>query len=225
MLGTFVNAVAIIIGSGIGVMLKSRFPENIQKIVFQGLGLSTMIIGIQMGLKVENILVLIFSILLGGIIGESMRLDHQMERFGNWLKKVVKSKDKNFTDAFVGASIIFCVGAMAIVGSIDEGLRGDTTVLFTKSILDGFAAIALAASMGIGVAFAVIPILLYQGGMTLLASQMQGFFTPHMIAQLTATGGVLFIAISLNLLEIRKIKTINFLPALFIVVLLSMVIK
>lgn len=225
MLGTVINSAAIVLGSVMGVLLQHRFPKKIQQIVFQGLGLSTLLIGIQMALKVENILTLIFSLLIGGIIGESLNLEDRMEHFGNWLKGKVKSKDARFTDGFVAASILFCVGAMAILGSLDEGIRGDRTVLLTKSILDGFASIALAASMGIGVAFSAIPIFIYQGSITILAGYTQSFFTPLMIQQLTAVGGLLIVGISLNILEIKKIKVTNLLPSLILIVLFSLFIK
>lgn len=225
MYGTIINSLAIIIGSIVGVLFQHKFPKKIQLIVFQGLGLSTILIGLQMALKVENVLTLIFSLLIGGIIGESLNLDLQMEKFGNWLKSKVKSKDAQFTDGFVAASVLFCVGAMAILGSLDEGIRGDRTVLFTKSILDGFAAIALSASMGIGVAFSAIPIFIYQGAITLLSSYTQNFFTPLMIHQLTAVGGLLIVGISFNLLEIKKIKVTNLLPSLILIVLFSLFFK
>lgn len=225
MYGTIVNSAAIVIGSIIGVLFQHKFPKKIQLIVFQGLGLSTLLIGIQMALKVENILALIFSLIIGGIIGESLDLDLRMEHFGNWLKHKVKSKDTQFTDGFVAASILFCVGAMAILGSLDEGIRGDRTVLFTKSILDGFASIALAASMGIGVAFSALPIFLYQGSVTILSGYTQNFFTPTMIQQLTAVGGLLIVGISMNILEIKKIKVTNLLPSLILIVIFSLFFK
>ncbi len=225
MTGTLINAGAIITGSILGIVLKNRFSTKIQHIVFQTLGLSTLLIGIQMALKVQNILTLIFSLLLGGIIGEYMKLEDKLEQFGTWLKHRVKSKDTRFTEGFVAASILFCVGAMAIMGSLDEGIRGDFTILSTKSILDGFASIAFAASYGVGVAFSALPILIYQGGITILARYTQGFFTPYMIQQLTAVGGLLIVGISINLLEIKKIKVTNMLPALIFIIFLSLFFK
>jgi len=225
MYGTVINSLAIVIGSIVGVLFQHRFPKKIQLIVFQGLGLSTILIGLQMALKVENVLTLIFSLLIGGIIGELLNLDLQMEKFGDWIKGKVNSKDTRFTDGFVAASVLFCIGAMAILGSLDEGIRGDRTVLLTKSILDGFAAIALSASMGIGVAFSAIPIFLYQGSITLLSGYTQNFFTQLMIHQLTAVGGLLIVGISFNLLEIKKIKVTNLLPSLILIVIFSLFFK
>ncbi len=220
-IGSIVNAAAIIGGSLIGVMLHSRFPERIRQIVFQGLGLSTMVLGIQMALKVQDILILIFSILLGGIIGELLRLDTLFERLAIKLKKMTGSTDAGFIDGIITASLIFCIGAMAIIGSFEEGLHGNPTIIYTKSILDGFASIALASTYGIGVLFSFIPVLLYQGSLTIFANSFQEWFSPMMIAQLTATGGVLIIGISLILLDVKKINLSNLLPSLGIVILLT----
>ncbi len=225
MYGTIVNSLAIIAGSIVGFLFQHRFPKKIQQIVFQGLGLSAFLIGMQMALKVQYILPLIFSLIIGGIVGESINLDMKMEHFGNWLKSTIKSKDARFTDGFVAASILFCVGAMAILGPMDEGIRGDRTILLTKSILDGFASIALAASMGIGVAFSAIPILIYQGGIAILAGFSQNFFTSSMIQQLTAVGGILIVGISMNILEIKKINVTNLLPAIILSVIFSLLFK
>lgn len=219
--GSLVNGAAIIGGSIIGILLHSRFPERIRQIVFQGLGLGTILIGIQMALKVQDILVLMFSLLIGGILGELMRLDTLFERGASRLKKMVGSKDTGFIDGMITASLIFCIGAMAIIGSFEEGINGDTTILYTKSLLDGFASIALASSYGIGVLFSFIPVVLYQGSLTLFASSFQEYFSPLIIDQLTATGGLLIIGISLTLLDIKRINLSNLLPSLGIVVILT----
>jgi uncharacterized protein len=221
-MGTIINALSIIAGSVVGVLLKDRFPKKVQHIVFQALGLSVILIGLQMALKATGMLPIIFSLILGGIAGELLNIESALENIGSAIKEKVKSKDARFTDGFVAASVLFCVGAMAILGSIDEGVRGDMSILLTKSLLDGFASIALAASMGIGVAFSAIPILLYQGAITVLASYTQGFFSPLMIAQLTAVGGLLILGIGLNLLEITKIKVTNLLPSLILIVIFSL---
>ncbi len=160
--GSLVNAAAIIAGSLIGCMLHSRFPERIRTIVFQGLGLCVLLIGFKMAFKAQDILVVLFSILLGGIIGELIRLDTLFERLGNRLKQVIGSSNPKFTEGLITASLIFCIGAMAIVGSIEEGIRNNPTILYTKSILDGFASVALASSFGTGVLFSAIPVLIYQ---------------------------------------------------------------
>lgn len=220
-IGSLVNGAAIIGGSIIGILLHSRFPERIREIIFQALGLGVLLIGIQMSLKVEDILVVIFSLIIGGIAGELMRLDTLFERGAGWLKKRVGSKDTGFIDGMITASLIFCIGAMAIIGSFEEGINGDTTILFTKAMLDGFAAIALASSYGIGVLFSFVPVIIYQGALTLFAGSFQEWFSPLIISQLTATGGLLIIGISLTLLDIKKINLANLLPSLGVVIALT----
>ncbi|WP_449243304.1 DUF554 domain-containing protein [Desulfovibrio sp.] len=222
-LGSLVNALAIILGSVIGMLLHNRFPERVRAIVFQGLGLCVLLIGIQMALKVENILIVIFSVLLGGILGELLNLEGLFEVLAAKLKAVVRSRNASFTDGLITSSLIFCIGAMAIVGSFDEGIRGDATVLYTKSILDGFASVALASTYGAGVLFSFLPVLLYQGGLTLFAGVFQQYFTPQLIAQLTATGGVLILGIGFTLLDIKRVKLSNLLPALPMVVVLTLI--
>ena len=220
-LGSIVNALAIIGGSLVGCWLQSRFPERIRAIVFQGLGLCVLLIGFQMALKVENILIVIFAVLLGGITGELLRLDTLFERIGNRFKKLIKSKNAKFTDGLITASLIYCIGAMAIIGSLEEGIRGNPTILYTKSILDGFASIALAATYGSGVLFSFLPVLVYQGAMTIGASFFQQYFSDMMIAQVTACGGLLIIGIGINLLELTEIRLANLLPALAYVIVLT----
>jgi uncharacterized membrane protein YqgA involved in biofilm formation len=219
--GTLANVGAIVAGSAIGMLLGQRFPQNIRTIVFQGLGLSVLVIGLQMAFKMDGPLVIIFSILIGGIIGEAIGLEERFASLGNLLKARLKSRNPKFTDGLVTASLIFCIGSMAIIGSFDEGLRGDHTVLLTKALLDGFASIALAATYGSGVVFSAVPLFLYQYGLTLFAGMFQSFFSPAIISQLTATGGLMIVAIGINLLELKYIKLSNFLPALPVAVLLA----
>jgi hypothetical protein len=220
-IGSIVNACAIIGGSLIGCFLQSRFPERIRTIVFQGLGLCVLLIGVQMALKVENILIVIFAVLLGGITGEWLRLDTLLDRLGNRFKRLVRSRNATFTDGLVTTSLLFCIGAMAIVGSLEEGIHGDATIIYTKSILDGFAAIAFAATYGTGVIFSFIPVFLYQGSITMGASFFQQYFSDLMIAQITGCGGLLIVGIAINLLELTEIRLANLLPSLVYVVLLT----
>lgn len=222
-LGTFINVAAIIVGSLIGLLLHKNIPDRIKLIVFQGLGLSTLLIGFQMAFKTDNILVVIFSILIGGIIGEAIDLDRYVERAGDFLKHKIKSRHEHFTIGFMAATLIYCVGAMAILGPMNEGLKGDRTLMYTKAMLDGFTSIALSATYGIGVIFSIIPVLLYQGSITLLSSSVQQLASTHIINQLTAVGGLMILGIGLNLLDIKKIKVTNLLPALLVVVALSFV--
>lgn len=224
-IGTLVNSFAIIAGSLVGVVFHERIPEKIKRIVFQGLGLSALLIGLQMAFKAGNILVIVFSLLIGAVIGETIDLEKYVEKAGHFFKRKTKSKDERFTEAFVAASMLFCIGAMAILGPINEGLNGDRTILLTKSILDGFAAVAMASTLGMGVAFSSIPILIYQGAIFFFASSLSGVLSPNVINQLTAVGGLLIVGISLDLLEIKRLKVTNMLPALVVVVLLAMFIK
>jgi len=220
--GALVNAAAIILGSALGMALHGHFPERFRRIVFQGLGLCVLLIGLQMAFTGKNPLILIFSILLGGLLGEALRLDRVFEVLGERAKATLRSANPDFTEGLITASLIFCIGAMAIVGSFDEGIRGDATVLYTKSILDGFASVALAATYGSGVLYSFIPVLLYQGGLTVFAGMFQEHFSPLVISQLTATGGLLIMGIGLTLLDIKRINLSNLLPSLLVVVILTL---
>ena len=219
--GTIVNTLSIIAGSAVGMLLGKRFPDNIRVIVFQGLGLAVLLIGMQMALKCQAPLILIFSILLGGISGELLRLDDFFNSLGDRFGKRIKSKNELFTEGLVTASLVFCVGSMAIVGSFDEGLRGDPSILLSKAMLDGFTSIALASTYGFGVLFSFVPVFFYQLGLTMFAAQFKDVFSPAMINELTAVGGLLILGIGFNLLDIKKIKIANLLPALVFVVVLA----
>jgi len=222
--GTIANAAAIVAGSLVGLVMHGRFPENLKTIVFQALGLAVSLIGVQMAVKAEHYtLIMVFSVVLGGIIGELLRIEDRLEALGQRLKRLARSQSTLFTEGFVSASIMFCVGAMAILGSIDDGLRGDPAILLTKATLDGFASIALASKYGVGVMFSAVPILLYQGAMTLAAGSVSALATPRLLGPLTATGGLLIVAIGINLLGLARIKAGNLLPALAVAVLLSFV--
>ena len=221
MLGTYVNVVAVIIGSIIGVLLHQRFPDNFKKIGFQAIGLCVLFLGISMAFKTENFLILIFSMLIGALIGEAMHLDTHIERFGEFLKaRIGSSNNDQFSEGFVTAFLIFCIGAMTIIGSIEDGLNNDPSILFAKSLMDGCASIALASTFGIGVLFSVIPLFIFQGGITLLAASSKAFFTNILINELSAVGGVILMGLGIQLLEIKEIKVVNFLPALIVVIVL-----
>lgn len=221
--GTLVNVAAVLAGGTIGLVLHDRLPRRVKQIVFQGLGLCTLVIGMKMALVVENPLLLIFSIVIGGMLGAALKLEHAFEVLGDHLKNAVGSSGGGFTDGLITAFLIFCIGSLTILGAIDEGLRGDPTLYYTKAVLDGFASIALAATYGAGVLFSVIPMFIYQYGLTLAAVPAQAFFTDFMIAQLTSTGGALILGIGINLLEIKRIPLSDFLPALFVSAILSWV--
>ncbi|MEM3715916.1 MAG: DUF554 domain-containing protein [Candidatus Bathyarchaeia archaeon] len=216
MQGTLVNAVSVVIGSLIGIFLRGRFPERIKSIVFQGIGLVTLFIGFQMALKTGNLIVLFFSMLIGAVIGEFLNIEGRIEGFGNLVKSKFSSGEDKFVEGFITAFLIFCMGSMTIVGSIEDGLNGNPSILYAKSMLDGFASISLASVLGVGVLFSAIPLLLYQGGITMLASLSKAFFTEAVVNELSAAGGIILIGLGINLLEIRRIRVANLLPSLVV---------
>ena len=219
--GPLVNAVGIILGGALGLAFGSRLPERIRKIVFQGLGLCVLVLGIKMSLQTAQPLIMIFSVLIGSIIGEALQLEALFLRGGDKLKKCLKSGNPRFTDGMVNGSVLFCIGAMAILGSFDEGLRGDRTIVFSKAIMDSFASLAMASAFGLGVLFSAIPVLIYQGALTIFAGALQPLLTPATMTELTATGGVLIIGIGLNLLEVTRIPLSSMIPSLILVVAFS----
>ncbi len=223
-IGTLTNVAAVVFGGFLGLVLRGRMPESCRKIVFQGLGLCTLVIGIRMAITFEQPLTLIFSIVLGGIAGELLHLEERFDSAATRLKNLVKSDNALFSDGMVTAFLIFCIGPMTILGAFDEGLRQDPTLLYTKSMLDCFAAIALATTYGAGVLFSAIPLLLYQYGLTFFASGLESVFSKLVTTQLTATGGVLIIGIGCNLLELKRIKLTNLLPALLLIVPLTWIV-
>ncbi len=218
--GTLFNVATIIVGSGLGLLLHGRLQDRYRTIVFQGLGLCTLALGVQMSLAMQNPLHIIFAVLLGGILGEWLRLEQRCEAGALKLKEALKSNNSKFVDGMVTASVIYAVGPMAILGSFDEGLRGDHSILSTKAVLDGFASVALASTYGLGVLFSFVPVAIYQLSLTFFASSLQGVFDEATMAGLTATGGVLILGISIKLLELKHVPLTNLLPALPIVIVL-----
>lgn len=216
--GAFVNALGIAVGSLVGVAFGSRLPERVRTIVFQGLGLCTVVLGLKMALPTQQPLIVIFSIVIGSAVGEACKLESRLMRVGDVLKARLRSSNPLFTDGMVNASVLFCIGAMAIVGSFDEGIRGDRAVVFSKTLIDSFAALALASAYGVGVLFSALPVLIYQGSLTLLAGTFQQWLDPATMTELTAVGGTLIIGIGLNMLEVTRIALSNMLPSLLAVI-------
>ncbi|MCD4752610.1 MAG: DUF554 domain-containing protein [Anaerolineaceae bacterium] len=222
MIGTLINVATVLIGGGIACLIGERFPKRIQKTVMAGLGLFTMLLGVQNFIGTENILIVLISLLIGAVIGEWLGIEEGLNGLGEQLQKKFanqseKSSNSTFVQGFVVASLLFCVGPMSILGSIQDGLTGDFTTLFIKAMMDGFAAIAFASSLGIGVLFSSVIVFLYQGSITLLANQVQSFITEAMITEMNAVGGALLVGIGISsLLAIKKIRIGSFLPALFI---------
>jgi uncharacterized membrane protein YqgA involved in biofilm formation len=220
MIGTLVNTAAVIIGGGIGLVLKKNMPSKLTTIYFQAIGLFTLAIGISMVWELKHILIVVVSLTLGSITGEILKLEKQADRVGNHLKNRLKIGNDRFTEGLVSSFLLFCVGSMTIVGAIQEGTGVSSDLLMTKSLMDFFSAILLAAALGLGVMFSAIPLLLFQGSITLLAMYSSRFFTPDIIHGLTNTGGVLLLGLGINILEIKKLRIMNMLPSLLFVIIL-----
>jgi uncharacterized protein len=222
MTGSLINFGAILVGGAIGLLLGSRLAERVKKTVVAGLGLFTLVYGVSLFLKTSNSLIVLGSVLLGILLGEWWRIEEGLESLAIWLESKFnrgsqsEGKEK-FIKGFLTATLVFCIGPMAILGSIENGLSGSINTLVVKSILDGFAAMAFASSLGVGVLFSAVIVLIYQGSISLLAAQVQNIATAQMMNELTATGGVILVAIAISsLLEIKKIRTASFLPALLV---------
>jgi hypothetical protein len=221
MVGTLLNIVAVLIGGFLGLQLGGRLPERVRSTVISGLGLFTLVFGIKMFLDTKNEIVVLGAILIGGLLGEWWQIEDRLQRLGGALEKRFDQgsgeQSNRFVRGFLTASLVFCVGPMTILGSIQNGLSGDYSILAVKAVLDGFAALAFASSLGIGVLFSTLIILVYQGGLALLAGQVQSIVTQSMMVEMNAAGGVILTGIAISsLLEIKKIRVGNFLPALLV---------
>ncbi len=223
MLGTIVNAAAIVAGAIIGIALKKGLPERMADTLMKGVGLCTMFLGISGSLQGENSLILILSMVIGTLIGEGIDLEDKVGRLGLWVEgRVKKSQDGkvSIAEGFVTASLLFCVGAMAIVGSLQSGLMGNHEMLFGKSILDFIVAVVFSSTLGIGVAFSSGLVFLYQGSITLLAQWISPYLTDMVIAEMTCVGSVVMIGLGLNIIGITKLRVMNYVPAIFIPIIL-----
>lgn len=219
MLGTIVNALAIIGGSLLGIIFSKGIPDSYKQNIMSGVGLSVMLIGIKSALSSDSLMVVIFSIIIGAMIGEFLKIEQRLEDLGTFFERKISRKtgdSGSFARGFVTASLVFCVGSMAIVGALESGLTSNHQTLFAKSILDGVTSIIFASSMGIGVMFSSIPVFLYQGLITITAVFMKSFLVPETISQMTSVGGLLILAIGMNLLGITKIRIGNLLPGMFL---------
>lgn len=220
MIGTFVNFGAVILGSTIGLIIHRNLSKRYVQLVFQIMGLFTLVLGFKMALEGKQLLVMVFSLILGGLLGEVLKIDEWINSLGDRVKRITKSKNDTFSEGLITAFLLFCVGSMTILGAIEEGMGGNPELLLIKSLMDGISSIALTVAFGIGVLFSAIPLLIFQGGITLLAAQAGQFIDPVIITEVTAVGGVILIGLGINLLEIKKIKVVNLLPAMLIVPLL-----
>jgi uncharacterized protein len=220
LLGTLVNGGLIIIGTLIGKLLH-KIPESMKTTVMYAIGLSVIVLGLQMGLKSENFLIVIISLVMGAVFGELMQLEEKLNQLGLWLERKIGTSGKgSISEGFVTATLIFVIGAMAIIGALDSGIRGDHDVLYTKGLIDGFTSIILTSTLGVGVIFSAIPVMLYQGLIALFATQIDGLvpqaLMDQFIVEMTATGGVMIFAIGLNLTGLVKIKVANLLPGIVV---------
>lgn len=223
MLGTIINTIAVIIGASIGLLIKKGIPKRIGDSLMKGLGLCSLYIGISGAFKGENTLLMIVSMVAGILIGEAIDIDRRINALVRTIEsKFSKNSNKsNISQGFISASLLFCVGSMTIVGAMNAGLSGDNTMLFTKSVMDFFSSIIFASTLGIGVLFSSIFVLIYQGGLTLLAIFMAPLLNTSVINEITCVGSLIIIAMGLNVLGITKIKLMNFIPAMFLPIVFS----
>ena len=238
MIAVFVNCATVIIGSLIGILFSKKISSELSDIISVGAGIVTIVLGIQMAFSYENVIFLTFALIVGGIIGTKIDIDGKILSLGVLIERGLSKRRKGptvslahvstevtpekspFSYAFLNASVLFCVGAMAILGSFQAGIHKDYSIIFTKSVLDGFMSIAFAAAMGIGTAFSALSIFVYQGLLTLLSHFVSPYVSDVMLSELTGVGGAIIVMIGINLLGLRKIKTANYLPAIVVIVLL-----
>ncbi|WP_404348657.1 DUF554 domain-containing protein [Sutcliffiella horikoshii] len=227
LLGTIVNGICIVLGTLIGKIF-TRIPENTKETVMKIIGLAVFLLGAQMGFKSNEFLIVIISLVVGAVLGEWINLDRKLNNVGNWLERKMGSKQQgSVSKGFVTATLIFVIGAMSVVGSLDSGLRGDHQVLYTKSIIDGFTSIVLTTTLGIGVLFSAVPVMIYQGSIALFATQIDRFVPSDLlellIFEITATGGVMIMAIGMNIIGVTAIRVANLLPGILIAAALVLI--
>lgn len=218
MLGTLVNAGAIVLGSFLGLLLKKGLPEKITDAIMKGVALCVLYIGLDGCLEGDNALIAILSIVLGALVGTALDLDGRLSALGDYMERKLQAGGGSFSTAFVTASLLFCVGAMAVVGSLQSGLTGNHTMLYTKSMLDGISSVVFAATLGPGVLMAGVAVLLYQGAITLLAQALAPVLNEAVVAEMTCVGSLLIIGLGLNMLGVTKLKVMNYVPAVFVAI-------
>ncbi|MDL2324975.1 DUF554 domain-containing protein [Ruminococcaceae bacterium OttesenSCG-928-A16] len=230
MLGTIVNAVAILVGGLAGLLLRGGIKQKYQTIANQAIGLSVLVVGLSGAIgKImqpeANPVLFIVSLVLGGLLGELLGIEAGLEKLGNWLQGKIRTKKDtgNIADGFVAASLLFCVGTMGIMGALQSGMQGQHTTLFTKSVLDGITAVIMASTMGVGVLFSAVSVFIYQGAITLLAGVISPLLTADMLREILLVGGIMIAALGLNILGITKIKVGNMLPAILVPVVYYLV--
>ncbi|RQD71013.1 MAG: DUF554 domain-containing protein [Tindallia sp. MSAO_Bac2] len=216
MLGTIINSIAIIIGGTMGLLLRKGISDRFKQTVMQGLGLAVFVIGLSGALKTENVLLMIFSIVLGGIIGEALEIEEKLASLGKWLEGRMGQGEGLVAKGFVTTSLIYCVGAMAIVGALESGLTGNHQTLYAKSLLDGVSSVIFASTLGVGVLLSAFTVFVYQGLIAMAAGSLAMLLTEAVVLEMSAIGGLLIVGISMNILEIKKVPVGNLLPAVFL---------
>lgn len=225
MLGTIVNSLAIVVGGLIGFFFKNIIPEKLSDSLLKASAMAVIAVGIKLTLVGEDLTLLIVALILGTLIGELINIEGKLDNLGVMVESKFKNKESNITQGFVSCTLVYCVGSMAIVGSIQSGLTGNHEILFSKAVLDGIISITMAVSMGIGVVFSSVSVFIYQGSITILAQFLQSVLSDAVVSEMTAIGGVMIMAIGLNFLEIKRIKVGNMIPAVFIPIIYFMIFK
>lgn len=225
LLGTIVNALAIILGALVGLLAKKAIKQNMGDLIMTAIPIVVMILGVQFGIASNNILIVIVSLVIGAIIGELIDIDGKLDGFGKSVESKLKGGDSNFSVAFVSTTLIYCVGSMAILGSMESGINNQHTILYTKALMDGISAVFFASSLGVGVLFSSISVFVYQGILTILSGYVAPYLSPEVVTEMSATGGVLLIALAFTILGIKKIKVANLLPAIFLPVIIMLFFK
>ena len=235
-LGTIINCATVLVGSLIGILIKGGLPKRFEATIFSSVGLAVMFIGLggalsglmtisEAALGTQYTMGMVLSLVFGSIVGEALDIETRLDHLGEWIKGKMPKKlaGKTFVDGFVTASMLFCVGAMAVVGSLEDGLNGDYSILAAKSVLDGISSLLFAASLGFGVAMSILPLALYQGGITLLAQFVKPYMTDALITQMSCVGSVLIFAIGINMIFGKKIKVGNLLPAILFPIIFTLI--
>ncbi len=220
MIGTLVNIVAILVGGAFGLFLNKRLPDRFVNIFFQVIGLFTLFLGISMALETTHVLHMIMALVIGALVGEALQLQKGAEQISTLLKSKLNIGNEKFTEGLLTAFLLYCIGSLTILGAIEEGVGEPPKLLYIKSLMDGVSSIALASGLGVGVLFSVVPLFIFQGGITLFASWFGDFFPEIMITEMSAVGGILLIGMSITILNIKKINVLNMLPSLAVVILL-----
>lgn len=225
MLGNIINTIGILIGSAVGLLLKGQVSRRFEVHIISAIALGIIVLGVQGAIDDNNPLVMLLSLATGAILGEWWQIEQKLNDFSIWLKSKLAIQSDHFSAAFVTATLLYCVGSMAIVGALKSGLQGDHSTLIAKGVIDAIVSVMLASTMGVGIAFAAIPVFLYQGSIVLAASLLAPVLSDAIIADLSSVGSVLIIAIGLNMLQVTKLKVGNLLPAIFVAPMFTLFIK